>query len=193
MAMIDDDQRTAKWVWRAAAVIAGPPFIFWMANNFGVVALFPLVGWAIILVWLFDLPQLLFSAFDAARHKVAGVESKERHEWYGFRGTRMRLFLDDRGAPWIAVKELAHVLEIADVDDAFSLYRPTEYASPRFANGEACLSDTGLRRLLKYSRHRDAHAVKLWWEREVLLPLHRRRELFSAKSGKRVGERTPHG
>ena len=43
MAMIDDEQRTAKWVWRAAAVIAGPPFIYWMAKNFGVVALFPLL------------------------------------------------------------------------------------------------------------------------------------------------------
>jgi len=159
-------------------VLAGPPCIYWTAKTLGVIALFPLVGWAILLVWLFDAPQLLFSLFDAAKHKVAGVEGEGRHEWYGFRGTRLRIFLDGSGAPWLAVKEFAHVLDIGDVKESFRLYGPSEYAKPPFADGEPCISDRGLRRYLKYSKHPDAHAVKLWWEREVLLPTKRRRDLF---------------
>jgi prophage antirepressor-like protein len=125
--------------------------------------------------------------FEAASHRVAGVEGEGRHEWYGFRGTRLRIFLDANGAPWLAVKELAHVLDIRDTKEAFSLYGPTEYASPSFADGEPCVSDRGLRRFIKYSKHPDAHAIKLWWEREVLLPLNRRRELFTRNSADRDG------
>ena len=148
----------------------------------GAFALFPVVGVVIVLVYLFDAPQFLFSVIDAARHKVAGVEHNGRHEWYGFRGTRMRLFFDEAGAPWIAVKELALVLGIDDVAETFRLYRPSEFSAPSFADGEECVSEVGLRRLVKYSRHQDAHALKLWFEREVLLPRRRRLDLFSGES-----------
>ena len=60
------------------------------------------------------------------------------------------------------------------VPDAFRGYRSAEFGKPPFANEEYCLSESGLRRLLKGSQHPEAHAMLLWLERDVLFPLHER-------------------
>ena len=179
-----DETSSGKWLGRAAALAACAIVVYLAISRLGAFGLFAVAGALVVLVYVFNAPQLLFSVFDAARRKVRGVEHGGRHDWYGFRGTTMRLFFDEAGRPWIAMKEIAQVLEIGDAARAFSHYRPAEFAAQPFAKGEQCLSENGLRRLLEHSQHPDAHALLLWLEREVLLPLQRRRELFSGKSSR---------
>jgi hypothetical protein len=165
-----------SWLWRAAIIIGGPPLIRWVAIKSGPIALFPLVGWVILLIWVVDIPGLFFSAITAARHYIAGVEHSGKHEWYGFRGMRLRLFFDDRGQPWIAVQELAHMLGL-DPNTAFRTYPPREFKALDSAGGEKCLSQDGFERLLRYSKHSDAEALKVWFERDVLGPSRKRKEI----------------
>lgn len=177
-----DGRTSGKWLGRFAVVAACAIVVFLSVSHLGAFALFPVAGVAIILVYVLDAPQAIFSAFGAARRRLRGIKHDGRHDWYGFRGTRLRLFFDEVGKPWIAVKEIAQILEIEDVAVAFRHYGPAEFAAQPFASGERCLSEAGLRRYLKGSRHRDAHALLLWFEREVILPLQRRREFFPAAS-----------
>jgi len=173
------EQRTSgKWLGRVAAIVVCAVVCFLAISYLGPFAFLPIAGALVVLVYVLDAPQAVFSVFAAARRKVQGIEHDGRHDWYGFRGTTLRLFFDGAGKPWIAVKEVAQILEIDDVAEAFRLYGPAEFTAQSSASDERCLSETGLRRLLKYSRHRDAHALLLWFEREVMLPLRRRRELF---------------
>jgi len=174
-----DERASSKWLGRAAAVAACGIVVYLAIKHLGPFGLFAVAGAVIVLVYVFDVPQLLFSALERARRKVRGVEHDGRHDWYGFQGNTIRVFFDDRRKPWMAVKEIAHVFQVEDVADAFRQYGPAEFAQQPFANDEYCLSEAGLRRLLKYSRHRDAQAFLLWFEREVLMPLQRRQELFS--------------
>ena len=179
-----DKTDSRKWLGRAAVLAACVIVVSLAVSRLGAGSLFVVAGAVIVLVYVFDAPQLVFSALDAARRKIRGVEHDGRHDWYGFRGTTMRLFFDDAGLPWIAVKEIALVLRIDDVAQALRHYGPAEFAAQSLANGEQCLSEIGLQRLLKHSRHRDAHALLLWFEREVMLPLRRRRESFPGAAGR---------
>lgn len=177
-----DERASSKWLGRAAAVAACGIVVYFAVSHLWPFGLFAVAGAAIVLVYVFDVPQLLFSALEGARRRVRGVEHNGRHDWYGFQGTTIRVFFDDRRRPWLAVKEIAHILRIEDVADAFRHYRAAEFAQQPFAKDEYCLSEAGLRRLLKYSRHPDAHAFLLWFEREVLIPLRRRQEQSSASA-----------
>ena len=173
-----DRSASEKWLGRLAVAAACAIVVVLAVSQLGPFALIPVAGVVIVLVYVLDAPQRIFSAAAAARRKLRGVKHAGRHDWYGFRGTTLRLYFDEGGKPWIAVKEIAQILEIEDVTAAFRHYGPAEFAAQSFAGGEQCLAETGLRRFLKYSRHRDAHALQLWFEREVILPLQRRREFF---------------
>ena len=172
----DDEQRKRKQWMRAAAVIGCVLIVYLAVVSIGAFALFAVAGAVIVMVYVFDVPQLLFSGVHAARKKVQGVEHAGRHDWYGFHGSTIRVFFDDRRNPWMAAKEIAHILALGDVPGAFRGYRASEFAQQPFANDEYCLSEAGLRRLLKQSQHPEAHAMLLWLEREVLFPLQRREE-----------------
>jgi len=109
----------------------------------------------------------LFDSLEAAKHHVQGVEGDHRHEWYAFKGQRVRVFLDANRQPWFALNEIAFILSIKVDKETFRHYGPREYGIPESAS-EACLSESGLRRLIKYSGHPEAGALGLWLEREVL-------------------------
>jgi len=168
--------RRKKWIVRCVAAALSVGFFLWAGSHVRESAflLFPIVGVAIGLVWIFDVPQWLFSGIDAARHKVAGVEHAGRHEWYGFRGRRVRLFLGADGSPWFLVRDVAPILGVDDPDHALSHYEAFEAAPLAAAEGERCLSEVGLRRFLAQTPHAESGAMLLWLEREVLLPLRRR-------------------
>jgi hypothetical protein len=174
---LDDQERRTGWIVRVAAAILGGLLVYWAGRQLteSPFLLFPIAGVAIVFVFLFDLPQLLFSAIDAARHKVQGVEHAGRHEWYAFHGQRVRVFMDESGAPWFAASEIAAILGIRDAAEALRAYSASEAGQPDFARGERCLSEAGLRRAIKYSKHPDASALGIWLEREVLFPLRQRK------------------
>jgi hypothetical protein len=109
----------------------------------------------------------LFDGLEAAKRHVQGVEGDGRHEWYAFKGQRVRVFLDANRQPWFALDEIAFILSIKADKETFRHYGPHEYGIPESAS-EACLSESGLRRLIKYSAHPEAGALRLWLEREVL-------------------------
>lgn len=124
---------------------------------------------------------LLFTSLERAKSYVEGAEGGHRHEWYSFKGQRVRVFLDKKQRPWFAVNDVAFILDIKDEKSTFRRYGPHEYGIPKSAS-EHCISELGLRRLIKYSAHPDAGALGIWLEREVLRMLRNRKEL-EATSG----------
>jgi len=170
----DESERKRKRLMRIAAVVGSVLAVYLAITTLGAFGLFAVAGAVIVLVYAFDVPEVLFSGFYAAKRKVQGVEHAGRHDWYSFHGSTIRVFFDERRNPWMAAKEIAHILAVGDVPEAFRGYRASEFAKQPFANDEYCLSEAGLRRLLKQSTHPEAHPMLLWLERDVLFPLHRR-------------------
>jgi len=120
--------------------------------------------------------ESIFTLIEQGKHYVDGAEGDHRHEWYSFKGQRVRVFLDNTQRPWFALNEIAFLLDVKDEKDTFRHYRPHEYGVPESAS-ERCLSEAGLRRLIKYSPHPDAGALGIWLEREVLRMLRNRKEI----------------
>ena len=142
-----------------------------------VLLLFAAGAFAVFLSW--NWTGLLFAPFEWARRYVQGVEGGHQHEWYSFKGQRVRVLLDAGGQPWFALNEIAHLLELGTDRGMFRHYGPQEYGIPESAS-EPYLSESGLRRLLRYSAaHPDAVALELWLERDVLRLLRRRAEVQS--------------
>jgi hypothetical protein len=130
--------------------------------------------------------ELLFTLLERAKRYVEGAEGGHRHEWYAFKGQRVRVFLDERQRPWFALNEIAFILAVKDERNTFRHYGPHEYGIPESAS-EHCLSEAGLRRLIKYSPHPDAGALGLWLEREVLRVLRNRKEMQVTNGAVRNG------
>ena len=170
----DESERKRKRLMRVAAVVGSVIVVYLGFTTLGAFGLFPMAGAVIALVYAFDVPEILFAGFYKARRKVQGVEHAGRHDWYGFHGSTIRVFFDERRKPWLAAKEIAHILAAGSVPEAFRGYRSAEFGKLPFANEEYCLSESGLRRLLQSSQHPEAHAMLLWLERDVLFPLHER-------------------
>ena len=170
----DESERKRKRTLRIATVVGSVIVLYFAFTSLGAFGLFAMAGVVIVLVYTFDVPEVLFAGFYKARRKVQGVEHAGRHEWYGFHGATIRVFFDEHRKPWMAAKEIAHLLAAGSVPDAFRGYRSSEFGQQPFANDEYCLSDAGLRRLLKSSPHPEAHPMLLWLERDVLFPLQRR-------------------
>ena len=97
----------------------------------------------------------VFGSIGWAKRYVEGVEGDQRHEWYAF------------------------IISLKVDGTTFRHYGPREYGIAG-TSAEACLSEIGLRRLIKYSAHRDAGALGLWLERDVLRVLRNRRERNAA-------------
>ena len=117
----------------------------------------------------------LFGFLEWATRYVQGAEGDHRHEWYSFKSQRVRVFLDAKQRPWFPVNEIAFILDLTIENDTFRQYGPDEYGTPESAS-ERCLSESGLRRLIKYSPHPDAGALGNWLECEVLRMLRNRNE-----------------
>jgi len=126
---------------------------------------FAAVACGILFAWSWRSAYL--APLEWARRYIQGVEGDHRHEWHSFRGWRVRAFPGADGDPWFPVAEIAPILELKVDAATFRNYGPGELGSPESAPGQ-CLSASGLRRLVKYSRHRDAPALGLWLDREVL-------------------------
>ena len=174
MIEFDESERKRKRLMRVAVVVGSVIVLYVAFTSLGAFGLFAMAGVVIVLVYTFDVPEMLFAGFYKARRKVRGVEHAGRHDWYGFHGSTIRVFFDERRNPWLAAKEVAHILAAGDIPEAFRGYRFGEFAQQPFAGNEYCLSEAGLRRLLKGSQHPEAHAMLLWLERDVLFPLQRR-------------------
>ena len=170
----DEELRKRKRLYRVAAVVGSMLAVYLTVTTLGAFGLFAIAGAVIALVYTFDVPEILFSGYYAAKKKVQGVEHAGRHDWYGFHGTTIRVFFDAHRKPWMAAREIAQILAAGDVPEAFRGYRSSEFGQQPFAGNEYCLSETGLRRLLKSSQHPEAHPMLLWLERDVLFPLRER-------------------
>lgn len=133
--------------------------------------IFAAVGCSMLFAWSWT--GSLFTSLDWAKRYVDGVEGDHRHEWYAFKGQRVRVFLDANRQPWFALNEIAFILSIKLDLETFRHYGSHELGIPESAS-ENCLSESGLRRLIKYSPHPDAGALGLWLDREVLRVLSNR-------------------
>ncbi len=183
----DDERGGRVWFLRIATLIA----IFALLAAIGaflrkgntlyatlLVATVPLLAFLFSRSWT----GYLFSWFEWAQRYVQGAEGDHRHEWYSFRGQRVRVFLDEKQQPWFALDEIAFILGLKVEKDTFRHYGPHECGIPASAS-KRCLSESGLRRLIKYSTHPDAGALGTWLEREVLRMLNSRKERQAAGGG----------
>lgn len=180
-----DDERSGRiWFFRIAslvaifAVVAAIDGFLRKGDSFHatvLVATVPVLAFVFSLSWTGS----LFSSFEWAKRYIQGAEGDHRHEWYSFKGQRVRVFLDEMQRPWFAVNEIAFILGLKVERDTFRHYGPHEYGIPDAA-AESCLSESGLRRLIKYSAHPDAGALGIWLEREVLRVLKGRTERQAA-------------
>jgi hypothetical protein len=164
--------RSPSWIFRIVslaailALLAGIGIYMRNGDSTGATMLVFLTPFfAVALSWCWT--GLLFAPFEWAKRHVQGVEGAHRHEWYAFRGQRVRVFIDEQRRPWFALNEIAFILGLAADGDAFRLYGPDEIGKPESAP-ETCLSESGLRRAIKYSTHPAAPALGIWLERDVL-------------------------
>lgn len=155
-------------------------------GNSGLAIFLLLIAPAFAVFFSWNWTGSLFAPFEWARRHVQGVEGDHRHEWYSFKGQRVRVLLDERQQPWFALNEIRHVLDLGAEQGMFRHYGPHEYGIPESAS-EPYLSESGLRRLIKYSAHPDAEALGLWLEREVLRLLRRKSEIRAMDGPKRSG------
>lgn len=188
---LDDERPVLTWVFRIVSLVA----IFAVFAAIGVfvrkgdalhatmlVATVPLLAYVFSRSWT----GLLFTSLERAKRYVEGAEGDHRHEWYSFRGQRVRVFLDNMQRPWFALNEIAFILDVTDEKSTFQHYGPHEYGIPESAS-EHCISDAGLRRLIKCSAHPDAGALGIWLEREVLRMLRNRKESRATNGAGRDG------
>ncbi len=188
---LDDERSVLTWVFRIVSLVA----IFAVFAAIGVfvrkgdalhaamlVATAPLLAYVFSRSWT----GLLFTSLERAKRYVEGAEGDHRHEWYSFRGQRVRVFLDEMQRPWFALNEIAFILDVKDEKSTFRHYGPHEYGIPESAS-ERCISEAGLRRLIKYSAHPDAGALGIWLEREVLRMLRNRKEIRATNRARQDG------
>ena len=177
---IDDGPGALTWFLRISS-LAGMVVVFAAIGVFvhrgqtfpATMLLFAVVVLAVLVSWSWT--GSIFTALARAKGYVEGVEGDHRHEWYAFKGQRVRVFLDEKNCPWFALNEIAFILAL-DVDEqTFRHYGSADIGIP-IAAPEKCLSESGLRRLIKYSSHPDARALGLWLERDVLRVLKNRFE-----------------
>jgi hypothetical protein len=95
----DESERKRKRLMRVATVVGSVIVLYLAFTMLGPFGLFAMAGVVIVLVYVFDAPELLFAGFYKARRKVQGVEHAGRHDWYGFHGSTIRVFFDERAAP----------------------------------------------------------------------------------------------
>jgi hypothetical protein len=174
----DEERPGLTWVLRIASLAAVLALFVAIGmyirkgDAFGALTLvFVLPLFAVALSWFWT--GLLFAPFEWAKRHVQGVEGAHWHEWYAFRGQRVRVFIDEQHRPWFALNEIAFILGLAADGGAFRLYGPDEIGTPPSAP-ETCLSESGLRRAIKYSMHPAAPALGIWLERDVLRMLRKR-------------------
>ena len=186
-----NDGRTARvWFFRIASLVAVFALIaaiglFVRKGDSGpaIFLLFMAPVVAVVLSWSWT--GSLFTPLEWAKHYIEGVEGDHRHEWYAFKGQRVRVFLDEKQRPWFALNEIAFILALEKgYEKTFRHYGPHEYGIPESAS-ESCLSESGLRRLIKYSAHPEAGALGIWIEREVLRVLRRRKQIQATGGSKR--------
>lgn len=177
---LHEERPVRTWLFRIAslaavfALIAGISLVLRRGDSnlaIGLVFLAPPVAVAFAWCWT----PSVFAPFEWAKRYIDGAEGEHRHEWYSFRGQRVRVFLDEKQQPWFALNEIAFILSVEDEAHSFRHYAAHEYGIPESAS-EPCLSGIGLRRLIKYSKHPDAGALGIWLERDVLRTLRKRIE-----------------
>ena len=185
---VDDERPGRVWFFRIASVIAIFALIAAIvlfahqSESFPAIFLLLLAPvFAVAFAWSWT--GSLFTPFEWAKRYIEGAEGDHRHEWYSFRGQRVRVFLDEKQQPWFALNEIAFILSVEGGESAFRHYGPHEYGIPESAS-ERCVSEIGLRRLIKYSTHPDAGALGIWLERDVLRMLRRRKEIQATDGSK---------
>jgi len=80
MSDFDASERKRKRLMRVAAIVGSVIVIYWGFATLGAFGLFTMAGAIIVLVYAFDVPEILFFGFYKARRKVQGVEHAGRHD-----------------------------------------------------------------------------------------------------------------
>jgi prophage antirepressor-like protein len=105
-----------------------------------------------------------------AKAEEHAVRRDERIYRFGYTDIRM-LMVD--GNPWFAADDVGGALGFANVSEETRLF---DVAHCNFVGDELYLSAAGVAVLMGLSRHPDARSFRLWFEREVMIPLNRARE-----------------
>jgi len=77
--------------------------------------------------------------------------------------------------PWFLARDIGWALDIKDIRPAIEGFGAHE-RSEIGADSALCLSEKGVLRLINSSRHPQARRLRLWFERDVMFPIQRKRE-----------------
>ena len=105
-------------------------------SNVAGLLVFAAVGCAILFAWSWK--QSFLAPLEWAKRYVEGVEGDERHEWYAFKGQRVRVFLDEKQQPWFAVNEIAFILALEVDEKPSGITARTRWEPPKGSPRNAC-------------------------------------------------------
>lgn len=140
---LHDERPVRGWFFRIASLVAIVAVIAAISlllrrgdTTFAILLILTTPLFAVALAWCWT--GSLFAPFEWAKRYVEGAEGDHRHEWYAFRGQRVRVFLDQKQQPWFALDEIAFILSLKGDELAFRDYGPHECGTPESAP-ERCL------------------------------------------------------
>ena len=113
------------------------------------------------------------------------VWRKWQGRYYAFYGRQIRIIMDGR-TPWLVDKDVLAVIGEKPNKHLMRRFDATEYHSIPGTRMRG-FSEKGALRLVESSRHTDARKFKLWMEREVFGPLHKRHAMLDAGAIKERG------
>jgi len=144
---IDDESKVRKWFFRIASLAALVATFAAIGHYMSRGEAFPagllvviVVPIAVLVSWSWT--GSVFTSLARAKRYVEGVEGDVRHEWYAFKGQRVRVFLDDDRQSWFAFSEIAQMLDLqavrkhSGITARRSAGSPIQPRKPAFRNGD---------------------------------------------------------
>jgi hypothetical protein len=140
---------------------ASERFPLWWAIPFGVATGLATTWAASTFFGITQLHQLAARSVHGGRHYYFGLQE-------------LRVVFDDDGCAWMRLDDVR--LCVGGDGRGVRHYAPAEATLVQGAGRHVYLSVAGVRRYLRLARHADLAAFTLWFERDFVIPLERRRE-----------------
>ena len=157
---------------RIAAVLATLTLAYLIGGLILLVIASPVIGVA------FSKPIIEFWGWYLRWARRRAYEGDDRVFRFGYHEVRTVMW---HGGPWFMASEVCNALGHENVEEATRHFPPTECASIP-GRSEFWLSDAGVEKLARRSRHPRAREFRLWFEREVMHPFRRVRVREEASS-----------
>ena len=121
----------------------------------------------------------IFVWFERFVHRQAFEEWEGKYYSYGCH-QHIRMYFDDNDAPWFVAEDVLAVLDKKPGEWLDHQFTPTESRTIP-GRSERGFSKDGVMKLLSLSSHPETRKFRLWFERYVVMPMERRKEMGIGK------------